>query len=259
MILSVLRRLLGPARRRTRKWWRTATKLGRRGRVRLALRYVVRLIRADQSYFYQPVTIGGRTYEGFRDSAPRWDAISGQIQEYGVGSILDIGCAEAWLLRQAATEHGCFGLGVEGTHPRVLAGEVARLHDEAPRYAVIQAMLTPDDIRRLPVCDMVLCLSIVHHIIRQDGLDAGREFLRAAASRATRAVVFDMGTADEGEMRWTHQMPPMPDGQLAFLTALMKSVGISNVRQLTRTDGFGRTGERVLLIGEPDPGVGALS
>jgi 2-polyprenyl-3-methyl-5-hydroxy-6-metoxy-1,4-benzoquinol methylase len=91
------------------------------------------------------------------------------LTEYGAQSILDVGCAEGWLIRRAATDLGCFALGVEASD-RVLAGELSRLHDDVERTATIKARLTPEGIRALPKFDAVLCLSVVHHVIRKEGI-----------------------------------------------------------------------------------------
>ena len=122
---------------------------------------------------YEPVEIGGRRVRHNRETDNRWTAIEAVLKVHNVRNILDIGCAEGWLVRRAASDLGCFALGMEASDA-VLPGELARLHDGVERAATIKARLTSDDIRTLPCFDAVLCLSVVHHLVRKQGLDAPR-------------------------------------------------------------------------------------
>ena len=111
---------------------------------RSLLRLAFHVIRPKR--LYEPVELGGRRFPEKRESELRWAAIAKMVQDYDAKNLLDIGCAEGWFLRRAAKEFGCFGIGVEAGHRRVLLGEIARLHDAAERVAVIKARLTPTDI-----------------------------------------------------------------------------------------------------------------
>lgn len=220
--------------------------LGRR-----LLRGAFHLIRPKR--FYEPVELAGRHYSEKREAKLRWSAIADAVRRYEAKSILDIGCAEAGFLRQAAAEFGTFGLGVEASDRRVLAGEIARLHDGAERVAVLKAKLTPDDIRSLPVFDLVLCLSVAHHVMRSGGVDAARAFVSAVASRVGKALLFEMGTSAETSLGWTKVLPPMPEGQEAFVADFLRSCGFTNVRVVASTPGLRGDAPRLLFVAEPLP------
>jgi hypothetical protein len=113
-------------------------------------------------------------------------------------------------------------------------------------------MLTPEKIPCLPVFDVVCCLSVVHHIIYKDkdGLDKAAGFMRALGSRTARLLIFEMGTSEESNMRWAHQMPPMPDGQEAFITRFLASAGYSSIRKIA-TSLSSRGIERILFAATP--------
>lgn len=218
---------------------------------RRLMRLAFALIRPRR--LYEPVEIGGRRYTNKREAETRWAAIADTIQAYEAKSILDVGCAEAWFLRRAAAEFGCFGIGVEAEYRRVLLGELARLHDGVERVAVMKARLTPDDIRELPQCDLVLCLSVVHHIVRQGGMGAAEDFLRALATRARKAIVFEMGTAEEIQLRWSKALPEMPGGQEEFVRNLLSASGLTNIRVIADTPSIMREATRLLFVAEPPP------
>jgi 2-polyprenyl-3-methyl-5-hydroxy-6-metoxy-1,4-benzoquinol methylase len=227
---------------RKRKWARV-------GSARALLRVAFRAIKPKR--LYEPVEMNGRRYAEKRDAETRWQAIAGAIRQYEAKNILDIGCAEGWFLRRAAQDFGCFGIGIDADERRVMLGEIARLHDGAERVAVMQGMLGPDDLRRMPACDIVICLSVVHHVMRAGGRAAAEEFVRALASRANKAVLFEMGTSDEKALGWAKALPDMPGGQEAFVTELLTASGLRNVRQLASTPGLRGDAPRILFAAEP--------
>jgi SAM-dependent methyltransferase len=224
-------------------------KRARLGSARALLRLAFHVIKPKR--LYEPVELGGRRFAEKRDADTRWQAIAAAIREYDARNILDIGCAEGWFLRRAAQEFGCFGIGIDADSRRVLLGEIARLHDGVERVAIMGGMLGPTDIRRLPVCDIVLSLSVVHHVMRSGGRAAAEEFVQALATRARKALIFEMGTSDEKMLKWAHALPDMPNGQEAFVTELLDSCGLKNVRKVAVTAGLKRDAPRILFIAEP--------
>ncbi len=199
---------------------------------------------------YEPVEIGGRSYGGRRESEARWTVIASALNQYQARSLLDIGCAEGWFLRRAATELGCFALGVEAGE-RLFLGEVGRIHDGVERMSIMKARLMPEDVRKLPRCDVVMCLSVVHHVIRRHGLETAKDFVRALADRAEKAVIFEMGTSEEKGLRWSGVLPEMAEGQEAFVQAFLEESGLKNVQRLASAPAFHAGGERLLFAGEP--------
>lgn len=200
---------------------------------------------------YEPVRYADCLREGKRDWTQRWSMISQVLHQYDAGSILDIGCAEGWFLRRAAEEFGCFALGIEVDDRRLFRGEVSRLVDESERHAIMKAQLTPASILRLPTVDVVLCLSVVHHVVRAEGVEGGRAFLRSVATRARKALVFEMGCREEHEMSWKEIMPEMPEGQDRFMIEYLRSAGFHNVRVLGATPSLRHEATRSLLVAEP--------
>jgi hypothetical protein len=213
------------------------------------MRAAFHLIRPKR--LYEPVELAGSRYSEKREAEARWNAIAEAIRHYGARNVLDVGCAEAWFLRRAARELGVFGIGVEAADRRVLVGEIARLHDGAERVAVLKARLEPDDILGLPVCDIVICLSVVHHVMREGGIEAARRFVTALATRARKALLFEMGTADETALEWTKTLPDMPAGQESFVRDLLISAGLSNIRVVASTPGLRKDAPRLLFAAEP--------
>ena len=191
---------------------------------------------------YQPVEIGGKRFANVRDTDERWQAVSQVLRDYGVRNLLDIGCAEGWFVRRAAADCNCFAIGIEATDTAIV-GELARLHDRVQRAATVRAFMTPEAIRSLPQFDAVLCLSVLHHVIRAFGIAAAEQFLRALSTRVNKVLVFEIGTADESS--WTPFLPEASQGQQgqeAFVRELLERSGFQQCAGDRREPGLSSRG-----------------
>jgi uncharacterized protein DUF1698 len=197
---------------------------------------------------YQPVEIGGRRFDNVRDTDQRWQAVAQVLRDHGVRNVLDIGCAEGWFVRRAAADLNLFAIGIEATDVGVV-GELARLHDRVPRAATMRAFMTPEAIRALPQLDAVLCLSVLHHVIRGFGIGVAEQFLQALASRVSKVLVFEIGTADESS--WTSFLPEQSQGQEAFVRELLERSGFHHVRVIAESAAYHREVQRLLFVAEP--------
>ena len=187
-----------PERRRRRSLGSRIRRVLRGARWRLALGLIGSAFRVAKAggRTYQPVEIGGKRFANVRDTDERWQAVSQVLRDYEARNVLDIGCAEGWFVRRAAAECNCFAIGIEATDTAIV-GELARLHDRVQRAATVRAFMTPEAIRSLPQFDAVLCLSVLHHVIRAFGIAAAEQFLRALSTRVGKVLIFEIGTADE--------------------------------------------------------------
>ena len=213
------------------------------------LRLAFRATRSKRPY--EPVQIGGRHHAAKREAEERWQAIAGVLSLNRARSVLDVGCAEGWFVRKAAEEFNCFSVGVDGSHDRVQTGEIARLHDQVPRAAVMTAILTGEDLRELPRFDVVICLSVVHHVIRAGGMAAAEDFLQGVAACAKKAVIFEMGTSEEAQLSWTSLLPAMEGGQERFVTELLARSGLTDVKVIASTPGLKRDANRLMFSAVP--------
>ena len=68
-------------------------------------------------------------------------------------------------------------------------GELSRLYDRAERMATIRSFVGPKDLLALPKFDAVICMSVVHHIIRAYGLATAGEFVTALVSRVNKVLI----------------------------------------------------------------------
>jgi hypothetical protein len=115
----------------------------------------------------------------------------------------------------------------------------------------MRSMLTPADILKLPCFDVVVCLSVVHHIIRAHGMEVGRDFVRALATCAAKAIVFEMGTSEEKVGSAPRHLPGMPDGQEAFVKGFLESCGLQRVRVVAESAGYSGESRRIFSAEPP--------
>lgn len=217
--------------------------------MRVHLRQALRLHRLARR-FYEPVKINGRLYPGERPSEDRWEAIAAILKSYSANNVLDVGCAEGWFVRRAATELGCYAVGVEVSE-RLLGGEIARLHDKVQNMAIMSSRASGESIRSLPKFDVVICLSVVHHVIRHEGIRAAEAFVRALASRTEKALIFEMGTSEEKGLKWRGLLEDMPAGQEAYVRQFLLTCGLRNVREITSSAAFHGNANRIMFACEP--------
>lgn len=199
---------------------------------------------------YEPISISGRLLAGSkRDWKDRWQSIEKVIKQYNAETMLDVGCAEGFFLKKAAEEYDCFSLGIEMNDERLKLGELTRLYDGSNNYAVMRAKLDPLAIKKLPKMDVVLCLSVVHHIIKSNGINEALNFVKALLEKTNKAFIFEMGTADEKS--FVGRMPNMPMGQEVFVKKFLKDVGFENIRVLNETTSIKKDTTRLMFVAEP--------
>lgn len=199
---------------------------------------------------YEPLEFSGKIFESWRTWEDRWSVIKNELLHYETTSIIDIGCAEGWFVRLAAEELGCFSIGIERYDVSMYSGELARLYDKVPNCAIIKSDLNTKNIPKLPEVDVILCLSVLHHIVYKEGINYARDFIRALGGKAKKAIIFEMGTVEEAKAKWSKDMPLMPEGQRLFITEFLKSAGFTNIKTIGSSSSIYKDAERLLFVAE---------
>src|SRR5689334_19738228 len=101
---------------------------------------------------YHPVASNGRALSaGQRGCEDRWKLIEREIQRVGAASLLDLGCAEGYFVRRAATDMRCFSLGIDADVRRLMVAQTAVVLDRSHRAGYMLAEIDFDLLERLPV------------------------------------------------------------------------------------------------------------
>jgi hypothetical protein len=165
--------------------------------------------------------------------------------------LVEIGCAEGYFVRRAAQELGLFSLGVEGDWSRVGVGmALAEIRDER-RYGFAFGIFSPDEIRAIPAFDIVVCFSVVHHVIKLANVEAGLEFLRALAAITKQRFLFDMGGPEETSHSWAAQLAFLGPNVDEGIRRLLEQAGFSDVQIVGHTPGHRDAARRSIFSCAP--------
>lgn len=110
---------------------------------------------------YQPKRRNGKDVgRAARPAAARYDAIRAEIGDRSGLRILDIGAHEAYFSLRLAEECGASVTAVDDWQGLRPALEVAR----HPHVTGVYERLTPESLAELGDWDVILCLSVLHHV-----------------------------------------------------------------------------------------------
>lgn len=128
-------------------------------------------------------------YQSIRVAATekRWSLIHDQIDE-GARSLLDVGC-NVGLMTFLAARSGLVAIGVEGNWVNVRTA--LRRCKPQLSLAFMHLMVTPENVDGLPVCDVLLCLSIYHQWHAHLGHEAAQQILKTLGQKAQRILFFE--------------------------------------------------------------------
>lgn len=166
--------------------------------------------------------------------------------------MLDIGCAEGFFARLAAEKYNIFSIGVESNNKRLWPGELSGMHVDVEGFAIVKALMTPTSIASLPKFEMVLVLSVLHHIFRSGGHKGAIEFMSAIRLITGKRLIFEMGTSDETMNSWAEIMPKGNQGQFELLSSILQEAGFTDIRQLASTPGIKLDAERLIVSASPE-------
>ena len=202
-----------------------------------AYRYSLKRL-AKQFEIYQPITMDGTVLgEGERGCADRWNLIREQITAYKCRTVMDIGCAEGYFVHRAAEQCGCVALGVDADVRRLTMAHSAATLSRLQGAAFMYAEVSPEFIQQLPSFDLVIFMSVLHHIMYADGVERAREYMRAIREKA-RVVIFDMGQSNETQSAWSASLPDMGADPPVWIRQFLLDCGYSEAVQIGKTDAY---------------------
>lgn len=201
---------------------------------------------------YHPVTLGlEKLSAGERSCEDRWIIISEVIYRYSALSFLDLGCAEGYFVQQAAQETKCFSLGIDADIRRLTVARTTTSLNRIQGAAFIEGMIDKESLSKLPPYDVVLFLSVLHHVMYEHGLDYARELMSAIRRITKKCLVFDMGQSNEIAHSWSKILPEMLPDPEAWISQFLMSAGFSKVAVAGSTDVYKNAVRRILFLAEP--------
>lgn len=183
--------------------------------------------------------------------AKRLEVLESEIKSCEANNLLDIGCAEGFFIRKVSLKNGLFSIGIDGSLKRIETGVTLSQLNHEEGYGFVLQTLTPEKISKLPKFDIVVCFSVLHHIIGQKGRNEGLRFLSACNEITKKQFIFDMGGPNEVSHSWAKNLKFL-DGDIAInIKNYLQEAGFINVRHVGGS--WGHHGEAIRPIFSCNP------
>lgn len=148
--------------------------------------------------------------------------------------VLDLGCSGGYF-GFALSDTVASYLGVDGDEPVIARNREAARQRSLGNVKFQSAEINPSFIRGLAPVDVVLFLSVFHHMLgRSNAYDWNRpesfdpfDVLRAIRER-TDVLVFETGYPDEG-FEWCERLPPMTPAPRTWVERTLREAGFLHV------------------------------
>ena len=200
---------------------------------------------------YQPVFIGeDRIGAGARACVDRWEHIEQVIESTGATSLVDLGCAEGYFVQKAAMR-GCIALGVDADIRRLTVAQNTSVLNGVDGAGFLYGRITESLVRRLPAFDIVLLLSVLHHVMYEHGIDKAKSLMSAVRDRTRLGLVFDMGQSNETAHEWAALLPQMAPDPETWIARFLSDLGFSKVSVIGVSDAFENPVRRLLFLCTP--------
>jgi SAM-dependent methyltransferase len=166
------------------------------------------------SMAYQPLPwLGIHTARRAVGVESRWRVIEEALEGRDVRTGLDLGCNAGYFTIQLA-RRGITTIGVESDprFVRILRFGAKRL--ALPDVGCLDVTVSPTTASLLPPADVVLFLSLWHHLVRYHGLDGATDVLREVWARTGHVLFFETG---QQEMPARYRLPDMSPDPKVYL------------------------------------------
>jgi SAM-dependent methyltransferase len=188
--------------------------------------YISRLLGTAPDYQPDPFDRTAVSTQALRACADRFDAIAARLPEGEPLSVLDVGCHVGYFTFRMA-ERGGVCLGLDRSAAALDVARRRATKHGVRNVAFLEIDLSPSWHGALPDADLVLCLSVFHHWVRQFGSAGATSLLERVASHARRHLAFETGQPGEAEMKWAAQLDFMLPDPAAWVRSTLGRLGFS--------------------------------
>jgi 2-polyprenyl-3-methyl-5-hydroxy-6-metoxy-1,4-benzoquinol methylase len=213
-------------------------------RIRLGIQ---RAFRLTVKYQLNPF-IKGKQTPSLRDTQARFDLIDMVLPNERL-TCIDIGCNEGYFAFKIA-ERGGFSIGLDQDRNAIMVAEARAKVHKIDNVVFSNYQLDAEKCRALPKVDVIVFLSVFHHILRHNKIEYAMNFLRAISSINTRYMIFETGQPNEKNVSWIKDLEVMGEDFELWVIDTLKSVGYSKVTVLGKTDSIRSDTSRLLFFAE---------
>jgi len=200
---------------------------------------------------YQPVMTGSGYTSSARDCEVRWEAIAPVLKETGSLSLVDLGCSEGYYVLRAARAGLRFCIGVDFDQRRIFTCTNQLVLNDLQNAGFAMSPVDEGLLQGLPRFDAVIFLSVLHHMMYQNGVDYAARILRLVASKTGKVCLFEMGQSDEHKESWAARMPDMGKDPHEWIRTFALANGFARVEKLAVDASFAGETKRALFACYP--------
>lgn len=161
----------------------------------------------------------------------RYQAFSAFIPKDQFFSVLDIGCNQGYFLFRIAPHAGVC-IGFEKAYNEVMyARSLAAVH-RVKNVLFMDYMITPHNVAAIPAADIIICLSVFHHWVRDFGENNAIDMLRMTMNHCRRYFIFETGQYEEKGQKWTDVLKFMGANSHEWITNFLYDSGFSKVEMV---------------------------
>ena len=181
-----------------------------------------------KSYQPDPFVSTELQSKSWRKSSDRFDTMI-QSLPHQPFTCLDIGCNEGYFTFKMA-EKGAYCLGVDaGRNEIMIADALAKIH-KVNNISFVNLSVDSKIARLFPTFDVVIFMSVFHHLVRHNGLDDAKATLTSLSSICGKYMFFETGQPNEVGVSWAESLEFMlPDIQ-SWCTELLLEAGFREVK-----------------------------
>lgn len=200
---------------------------------------------------YQPIFSRGKIITGAdRQCFDRWNLIKGEIIAYKARSVLDLGCAEGFYVFQSAKECQCFSLGIDADIRRLSLAQIQLISEKIDQAGFLFSLIDEELIEKLPKFDLIIFMSVMHHIMCSFGEEYCRNILKKLREKIGKVMIFEMGQSNE-QTKWAEKLPDMGDEPHQWIKNFLLSAGFSKVIKIGESDSYKKDQKRAIFRAEP--------
>jgi len=213
-------------------------------KIRIALQFKLKLTKA-----YQPSPFGERSQQfSGRECQSRFDDINKCLPSSAL-SALDIGCNEGYFIFRMAERGGfCHGIDM-GRNEIMVADGLAKIN-KINNVSFSNAKIDLEYINGLPHYDVIIFMSVFHHIARHEGLKYAEKFMLSLSSINIKYLIFETGQPNELNTTWANDLNFMLPDIESWITEMLKRSGYKKINVIGKNHGVYSEVNRLLFLAE---------
>jgi len=172
------------------------------------------------------------------ETSQRWSIIKSKINDLNVNNLLDLGCAEGYFLKKSS-DIDVFALGIDGDERRIRIANYLMMKEKTQKFGLSYSQINNELLDKLPGFDIILFLSVYHHVLRYNDEDYANNMLKSIYNIAKVGVFFETGMPNEISADWSDRLKSLNTNNFnAYLENIFREIGCERFENLGNTSSF---------------------